>query len=45
MEQNGFITLVVIIFILFLVYIIIRNRSASMKKRMDARSRFRRYNK
>ncbi len=45
MEQNGFITLAVIIFILFLIYIIIRNRSTSMKKRMDARSRFRRHNK
>lgn len=42
MSKSPFISLIVIIFLLFLVYIILRGRSASMKKRMDDRKHFRR---
>jgi len=42
MSNGGFITLIAIIFVLFLIYIIMRGKSASMKRKMDARNRFRR---
>jgi len=42
MSNGGFITLIAIIFVLFLIYIIMRGKSASMKRKMDDRSRFRR---
>ena len=42
MTNGGFITLIAIIFVLFLIYIIMRGKSASMKRKMDDRSRFRR---
>jgi len=40
--KSPFISLIVIIFLLFLVYIIMRGRSASMKRRMDDHKHFRR---
>ncbi|MEZ5018716.1 MAG: hypothetical protein R2756_01080 [Bacteroidales bacterium] len=42
MSNGGFITLIAIIFVLFLIYIIMRGKSASMKRKMDDRNRFRR---
>jgi hypothetical protein len=42
MNKSGFIVLIAVIFILFLLYVIMRGRSASMKKRMDDRRHFRR---
>ncbi|HNT92738.1 MAG TPA: hypothetical protein PKJ71_03425 [Bacteroidales bacterium] len=42
MSNGGFITLIAIIFVLFLIYIIMRGKSASMKRKMDDHSRFRR---
>ncbi|MDM8001454.1 MAG: hypothetical protein QUS66_00890 [Bacteroidota bacterium] len=41
-SKSPFISLIAIIFILFLVYIILRGRSASMKKKMDDHRHFRR---
>gem|GEM_PF-1026721 len=40
-SKSPFISLIVIIFVLFLLYIILRGRSASMKKRVDDRKHFR----
>ncbi|HOO67025.1 MAG TPA: hypothetical protein PLK17_11290 [Bacteroidales bacterium] len=42
MTSNGIITLIIIIFVLLLIYIIMKGISARMKKKMDNKRRFRR---
>ncbi len=42
MTSNGIFTLITIIFVLLLIYIIMKGISARMKKKMDHNRRFRR---
>ena len=40
MEKGSFTTLIIIILVLFLVYLLMKSRTAKIKKRMDDERRF-----
>ena len=42
MNINSFVLLLGIIFVLFIIYLLMKGRSAGMKRRMDDNRRFRR---